>query len=401
MKLNFSHIKLLTIGFCAAAIFTATSCVQTQQNPPTLREHLKFRQNALVKLQEQPSEQLKPITLSARTTAEQRSGIRRIQIRGFQIESDSGPDFAGYNIGPGSPESTIGVIASDLADTYLNQAALRNIPIDSLDVTIVRRPAKPGDKRTIYPNNLLYTIYVQSPASDEELEDLRKAAEEHSPVFNLVSKPQTVKSSFDYAQSPAVQVIPDGYQPGLREYLKYKRNAWLHLQGQRAERQDTARAARQDTANRTPSERVSIYVNVEGGTGVRRLHLRQFEILHDNPYHLAGHDLGVSSQEHILGTLTSCITHITLIQAAAQEIVLDSLAISVTATIDPRAGRPGFENVPPYPHDVSYTVHVKSPATFEQIKKLHDDVEAVCPIYNLYISEPEITGRIIRGSYRN
>jgi uncharacterized OsmC-like protein len=352
-----------------------------------------------VKLENQPVEQLQPITLSARTTAEQRSGIRRIRIRGFQIESDSGPDFAGYNIGPGSPESTLGVIASDLADAYLNQAALRNIPIDSLRVTIARRPAKPGDKRVVYPNNLLYTVYVQSPASDEELEELRKAAEEHSPVFNLVSKPQTVKSSFDYVQTPEIQVIPDGYQPGLREYLKYKRSAWLYKQEQgrqRTERPDTARTERRDTANRTTERAPSIYVDVEGGTGVRRLHVRQFEILHDNPYYLAGHDLGVSSQEHQLGTLSSCITHITLIQAAAQEIVLDSLAISVSATIDPRAGRPGFENIPPYPHDIAYTVHVRSPVTFEQIKKLHDDVEAVCPIYNLLISEPEIEGKIVR-----
>jgi uncharacterized OsmC-like protein len=388
--IDHSQSKLYALGILLLIIVAASSCTQQQNNPPTLRDQLHFRRDALVKLQNQPDNQLQPILLEARTTAEQRSGIRRVKIRGFQIESDSGPDYAGYNIGPGSPESTLGVIASDLADTYLNQAALKGIAIDSLDVTVTRQPGKPGAKRVVYPNNLLYTIYVQSPASDEVLEELRKATEENSPVFNLVSKPQVVTGSIDYEQTPAVQVIPEGYQPGLREYLKYKRNAWLYKQKrgkQRAEQPDTA------TLRDSP---VPIYVHVDGGTGVRRLHVRQFEILHDNPEYLAGHDLGPTSQEHQLGTLTSCITHITLIQAAAQQIVLDSLSISVKATIDPRAGRPGFEDVPRYPHNIAYTVHVKSPHTLEQIQKLRNDVEAVCPIYNLLISEPEIEVRVVR-----
>lgn len=45
-----------------------------------------------------------PHTLRASARAEGRSGVRRIRIRDFQILSDSGPDFAGYDLGPSSSE---------------------------------------------------------------------------------------------------------------------------------------------------------------------------------------------------------------------------------------------------------------------------------------------------------
>ncbi len=50
-----------------------------------------------------------PNTLRASTHAEGRTSIRRIRIRDFQILSDSGPDFAGYDL----------VLRSSLALTFL------------------------------------------------------------------------------------------------------------------------------------------------------------------------------------------------------------------------------------------------------------------------------------------
>jgi uncharacterized OsmC-like protein len=373
---------------------------------PTLRDHLIDRRHALIQLQKLPDDQFKPVLLQARTTAEQRSGIRRIRIRGFQIESDSGPDYAGYNIGPSSPESAQAVLASDIADTYLNYAALKGIPLDSLEVTIGSGRSENADTTNSagnvrYPRNITYTAYIVSPATNEQLEELRKTVEENSPLFNLVSKAQVITGDIDYTQTPQELVIPDGYQPGLREYLKYKRKAYLYKQEQsRVAREQFDRDKRNRSEQNSTEPRITAHVKVEGGTGVRRVHIRDFEILHDNPAYLAGNDLGPSAQEHQLGVLTSCITHITLIQAAAREIPLDSLSISVKGTIDFRAGRPGFENVPHFPHNISYTVHVKSPVTYEKIVELRDAVEAVCPIYNLLKNEQEIVGKIVRGRYQ-
>jgi hypothetical protein len=53
-------------------------------------------------------------------------------------------------------------------------------------------------------------------------------------------------------------------------------------------------------------------------------------------------------------------------------------------------------NGPPCLHDIHYTLHVRSPHSYDEIVALRDAVEAVCPIYNLIISEQKIEGRIVR-----
>jgi hypothetical protein len=375
---------------------TPSSSEKFESVYPSLNDFLQRRLAALQLLEQTPSEELQPVTLSVRTTAEQRSGVRRIRIRGHQIISDSDYSFAGYSLGPGSPESTLTVIASDIADTYLSQAALKGVRIDSLGVSIVSRPdsVRPP-QRIVHPHNLLYTVYVSSPATDEALEELRLLTEQHSPVFNLVSTKQTVTGNIEYRQTAKDLKAQPPYQPGLREYLKYKRAALLSRQS-RGGFSDTAlqRTARR-TADRPQIDR--LHVEVDPVSGARRVHIRHFNFIHDNPVYLAGSDLGPTSNEHFLAVLTSCITHITEIQAASREVILDSLAVSARATLDIRSGRPGYETVPQYLHDIQYTVHVSSPHAYDEIVVLRDAVEAVCPIYNLYISEQKIEGRIVRN----
>ncbi len=361
-------------------------------NASPLRNYLYNRRSALIQLQNTPSDQLQAITLQARTTAEQRSGLRRMRIRGFQIISDSGTDYAGYNVGPGSPESQVAIIASDLADSYLNQAALLNIPLDSLRIEILNRPDAVPTKRVGYPRNFLYTVYLKSSATDQQLEELKRVAELNSPIYNFIRTPQVVTGEIDYTRTPDKVVIPEGGQPGLREYLKYKRIAYLHLQEEAKKRREE-RKKEGTSGNEINRERPVITVS---NNGIRQLQIRQFRILHDNPAYLGGSDLGPTSQEHQLGVLTSCLTHIFLIQAAARQVPLDSLEVSVKGLSDIRAGRKGFENIPNYPYDIHYTVHVKSPATYERIKELRDAVEGVCPIYNLLKDEQTIEGRIVR-----
>jgi uncharacterized OsmC-like protein len=357
---------------------------------PSLNAFIQRRRTALELLTQVPTDQLQPVTLQARTTAEQRAGVRRIRFRGNQIISDSDYSFAGYSLGPGSPESALTVIASDIADTYLSQAAIHGVRIDSLGVSIASHPdSVPPAVRVVYPHNLLYTIYVKSPASDEQLEELRTLTEQYSPIFNLVSTQQILVGDIDYRQTPKNLVAQPPYQPGLREYLKYKRAALLW-------RQNRNKGGSPDSIRSRSEQPDRLHVEVDPASGARRLHIRHFNFLHDNPAYLAGNDLGPTAHEHQLGVLTSCITHITEIQAASRQIVLDSLSVSIEGTLDPRAGRPGFEDVPPYLHNIRYTVHVRSPHSYDEIVALRDAVEAVCPIYNLILSEQKIEGRIVR-----
>ena len=73
---------------------------------------------------------------------------------------------------------------------------------------------------------------------------------------------------------------------------------------------------------------------------------------------------------------------------------LDSLSVEVAGQIDPRAGKPGFESVPVYPHNIAYDVHLESPASSAEIAALHDAVERACPILNLLLNPQEIRGVI-------
>jgi uncharacterized OsmC-like protein len=366
---------------------------------PTLPDFQKRRLAALKTLEKTPDDQVQLIPIEVKTTAEQRSGVRRIRIRGHQIISDSDYSFAGYSLGPGSPESSLTAIASDLADAYLTQAAIKNVRIDSLGVSITsRRDSVPPAVRIVHPHNLLYTIYVKSPATDEQLEEIRLLAEKYSPAFNVASEKQIVKGSIDYVQTPKDLTFEPPYQPGLREYLIYKRAALLAREKKRSEAKRQPDAVDLLAGQEQQPAIDRLHVEFDPVSGARKVHIRHFNFIHDNLPVFAGNDLGPSSLEHQLGALTSCITHITEIQAASRQIALDTLSVTAEAIYDPRAGRPEFEQLLRQPYEIHYTVYFRSPHSYEEIVALRDAVEAVCPIYNLFISEQKIEGRIVRDN---
>lgn len=102
------------------------------------------------------------------------------------------------------------------------------------------------------------------------------------------------------------------------------------------------------------------------GVAASVVSVRDFQILSDSGPELAGYTLGPSSPELQLGVLSSCISHIFLIQAALRNVPLDELSVDVTAQIDPRTNKPGFENIPTYPHNIAYTVHLTSSASEDE-----------------------------------
>ena len=124
-------------------------------------------------------------------------------------------------------------------------------------------------------------------------------------------------------------------------------------------------------------------VTAEGRSGVRRLRIREHQIISDSPPDYAGYNLGPSSPELQLGVLGTCVTHIFLIQAALRQVPLNELRVEVTGQIDPRAGQPGFEDVPIWPHELGYIVHLDSPASGAEIDALFEAVEQACPILSL------------------
>lgn len=173
----------------------------------------------------------------------------------------------------------------------------------------------------------------------------------------------------------------------LNEYLEEKRHALLQRD-------------KQIEATGTGPHTLRAAVRAEGRSGVRRIRIRDFQIISDSGPDFAGYDLGPTSPELQLGVLGSCLTHIFLIQAAQRHVPLDALEVEVTGQVDPRAGRPGHEDIPIYPHNIAYTVHITSQATEMEIKALHEAVERACPILNLLINPQQIQRTLVHTTQK-
>ncbi|MEV0581849.1 OsmC family protein [Nonomuraea sp. NPDC050310] len=169
----------------------------------------------------------------------------------------------------------------------------------------------------------------------------------------------------------------------LREYLAHKREALL--------------ARRAAPGPGTPV-RLHAQVTAEGRSGVRRIRIRDFQILSDSATDFAGYDLGPGSPELQAGVLGSCVTHIFLIKAAELEIPLDSLAVEVEAEYDPRAQGGDDPSIPKNPYDFRYEVRLASPASDEDLARLQAEVERVCPILNLIRNPVTVKGSLVRAA---
>jgi len=320
--------------------------------------------------------------LQARVSAESRSGVRRLRVRDFQVLSDSDRNLAGYSLGAGSWDTEVGVLASAVAQEFVVQAALSDVPLESVEVVFTsHQDAQPRPAGQVaYPRNLQYTAYIVSSASDAALEGLRARVQRESPVLTLVGEPQDIYHG-RVVYTPSAAQPPAGSPPGLRDFLVEKRAALL--------RRDVA-----SRANGGSSPPLRAVASVEGGTGVRDVRIGDtgFQVIHDVPREAGGFDLGLTVEEHQLGVMGTCLTHIFEIQAAQRQVVLDTLEVHVEGTLTPR--RPG---APSRLRDVRYTVHIASPAPAQDIDALRAAVEAVCPIYNLLKDPQSIGGRVVRG----
>lgn len=380
-------------------------------NGDSLRNYQTRLRSALFQLKDHP-EQNQPLKLSARVVAEGRTGVRRLRIRNFQFLSDGAPSSGEYNLGAGSWPSVVGVLGSAVAQDFLIQATIKGIPIDELEVIFTSRPAPAtttSGGQVTYPQNLVYTAYIVSPASDAELEDLRQTVERVSPVLNVVSQKQEIDhGQLFYTQTPKDRT---NVLPGLRDFLEGKRLASQISRQARADgtsrgerrgrrRNDntnTARPVNASAPNNNPPLRA--HIKVEGGTGIRhvRTDTSNFQFIHDSPRYLAGHNLGPVAEEHILGVMITCLTHIYEIQAANRNVALDSLELEVEGTLAPRIGS---LDTPPRYSNINYKVHIGSPESKETIEALQKAVEATCPIYNMLKNSQEIKGSVVRGPYK-
>ena len=123
-------------------------------------------------------------------------------------------------------------------------------------------------------------------------------------------------------------------------------------------------------------------------TGVRRIRIRDFQLLSDSGGAFGGFSLGPSSPELLLGMLASCLTHTYLIGAAHRGVTLDEVRVRFEAENNDSAFL-GLETTDhPYPFNIRAVVHIESPADADQIASLHEYAARMCPLTRL-IREPQ------------
>jgi hypothetical protein len=372
---------------CATLLTSFSHAAQAADASP-LRDHLKAKKQAIVALQKQDAV---PTHLHVKVTAVSRSGVRRLRIGAngqFEWLSDSPRSGAGFDLGPGSWESLVGTLASAVADEYLVQAAYKDIALDSLDVVFNSIPQR-KTATLAYPNNLSYVAYIQSPASDAKLEELKAAVHANSAVIDLVTKAHHVSPlTVEYVQSSAQR--DPSQPPGLRDFVT-------------EEQVPVSKANRQarDPGKPAPEARALVaHTRVEPHTGLRYTWLGKdgfHTALHDSAPELLGYGLAPTVQEHLLGVVTTCPTHIFEIQAATRGVLLDSLELTADANLSPRFGK-NLASPSRY-SDITYKVRIESPNSAADIEGLRQAVEETCPLYNLVKDGQPLTGKIVHGAY--
>lgn len=355
-----------------------------EDNAPSLRQHLWKRRQALDDWWAIPTSELRPVDLKAVATAKNRAGFRELRVREFHYIGDCGYAHGGQDAGVGTTTMAMAVFASDLAESFLNQAALAGAVVDSVAIEIHGRPDAVPTGRIDYPRNFLYTIFVDSPEDDETINRIAEKAEKASGVVQFIKSAYTAPFEIELTESPRKKVVKGSTLEGLREYIKGKRQAILAAKA--------ANTKKVSVKGEAKGPVVRVFPN-----GIRQLSVSdKYLILHDNPAYLGGTNLGMTSREGLLGVLATCITHISEGTAAELNLDIDSLQVEVHGNWDPRSGRKGFENVPDYPQDIRFILRVKTPETLETVRKWLEKTEAQCPMYNMFKDTQTFERRVVR-----
>jgi uncharacterized OsmC-like protein len=134
---------------------------------------------------------------------------------------------------------------------------------------------------------------------------------------------------------------------------------------------------------------------VAGRSGVRQIAIRDFTVTSDSGPDFAGHDLGPSSPELLLGALASCLAHTWLIHAALQDVALAELEVGADAEMQSAVAAFPHPELPDHPFNIRYEVSVGYRGDPVAVQRLHDTVQLRCPLLNLLRRAVPIEGRLV------
>lgn len=167
---------------------------------PGLRQHLVHKRAAMKAAAEAaPMQQDWEETISATCVADDATGVRKLDVRGWRYIGDGGPGIGGNDLGPSSPELFCGVVSTCFTHTLLCLAAMREIPLDSVhvDVTAINNDANffgvPSELGWVPRELTIDARVVAVGVASDVINELVHDAEETCPIMQLV------RGSFDAA----------------------------------------------------------------------------------------------------------------------------------------------------------------------------------------------------------
>ena len=165
-----------------------------------LRDYLGDKKTAVTAARERVAQSTPaPKRIEAKVRVEGRSGVRRVPVRGHQFLTDSGPELGGFDLGPSPVETLLSALGGCLVHTSISQAAVRIIPLDSLEITVsatsdprAGHPAHPDIP--VHPREIAYEVRITSPERQERTARLVEA-EKVCHSTSLLVNPQSVTGS--------------------------------------------------------------------------------------------------------------------------------------------------------------------------------------------------------------
>lgn len=158
----------------------------------------------------------------------------------------------------------------------------------------------------------------------------------------------------------------------IDSYLDRKRAA---LAARRADWAD-------DDGRAAANARISATSALAGNTGVRGTRMGDHFVASDSGPGLAGHGLGPTAPELLLGAMASCLVHTYVIQAIMLNVPLDGVTVEVSGRLDFGAVV-GLPFQPPLQMTgLQYRPQVQSSAAPDVLEALHLAVEENCAVLN-------------------
>lgn len=160
-------------------------------NPKTIKEAFERNKKA-VELRPSAGQSTGSSTIRVKdgTTCE-------IEGSGWNLTADIGTESGGNNAGPGPGALERAALGSCLAMGYAQQAALMEVPVEKIEVEV----ETDFDARGMFGikeqppgfTAIRYTVFIQSPASEAEIQEVIDAGDKHSPVLDDFKRPIPVK----------------------------------------------------------------------------------------------------------------------------------------------------------------------------------------------------------------